>query len=141
LRPLRDGASFGLRFISAAPPGRSGGSGGFLRSAWHKDVEAPPGRNPLAAGDAQASTRSFLIVEYHMKVAKSVKMKPPEVALLELLSFCTVLGSPHREVLSSCRLPRKSEWYHPQLARRRVRRASLLLGLSPLSVGRSKCHE
>jgi hypothetical protein len=119
----------------------SGESGGFLRSALCKDVEAPPGRIPLSAGDAQASTCSFLIVEFHMKVVKSVKMKPPEVALLELLSFHTVHGSPCRDALSSCRSPRKSEWCHPQLACQRACHASLRLGLSPLYVGRSKGRE
>jgi hypothetical protein len=84
---------------------------------------------------------SFLIVEFHMKVVKSVKMKPPEVALLEMLSFHTVHWSSHWDVLSSCQSPRKSEWSHPQLVRRRAPHASLRLGLSPLSIGRSKCCE
>jgi hypothetical protein len=48
---LHGGPSFGLWFIFAAPPGGSGGSGGFLRSTWRKDVEAPD-RNPLYVGDA-----------------------------------------------------------------------------------------
>jgi hypothetical protein len=72
-------------------------------------VDALPGRNPLSAGDATTSICSFLIVEFHMKVVKSVKKKPPEVALLELLLFHVVHGSSCRDALSSCRSPRKSE--------------------------------
>jgi hypothetical protein len=87
LCPLRGGASSVLHFISAAPPNCSGGSGRFPRSAYHKDMEAHSDHNPLSAGDARASTCSFFIVEFRMKVVKFVKMKPHEVALLELLSF------------------------------------------------------
>jgi hypothetical protein len=50
-------------------------------------MEAHSDHNPLSAGDARASTCSFFIVEFRMKVVKFVKMKPHEVALLELLSF------------------------------------------------------
>jgi hypothetical protein len=70
----------------------------------------------LSAGDAQVFVRNFLNVEYHMKVVKSVKMKPLEVALLELLSIHVVHGRPHRDALSSCRSPSKSEWCNPHLA-------------------------
>jgi hypothetical protein len=43
-----------------------------------------------SSGDAQVATRSSLNVEHHMQVVKSVKMKPPEVALLGMLSFRVV---------------------------------------------------
>jgi hypothetical protein len=85
--------------------------------------------------------RCFLNAEYHIKVVKSVKMKPPEVTLLQLLSIRVVQRSPRWDALSSCRSPRKSEWRCPQLARRHARLASSRLGLLLLSVGRTECHE
>jgi hypothetical protein len=39
LRPLHGGTSSDLCFVPAAAPDRSGVSGGFLQSAWYKDVE------------------------------------------------------------------------------------------------------
>jgi hypothetical protein len=87
----------------------------------------------FSTSNTQVATCSFLNVEYHMKVVKSVKMKPPEVALLELLLICTVHGRlwwnalPAAKCLrgivpnfkSPCRSPRKSEWCLPQLVRQR----------------------
>jgi hypothetical protein len=64
LHPLRGGASSVLCFISAAPPDRSGGSGGFPWSTYHKDMEAHSDHNPLSAGDARASTCSFLLSSF-----------------------------------------------------------------------------
>jgi hypothetical protein len=99
------------------------------------------GCNPLSVGDAPIFARCFLNAEYHIKVVKSVKMKPPEVTLLQLLSIRVVQRSPRWDALSSCRSPRKSEWRCPQLARRHARLASSRLGLLLLSVGRTECHE
>jgi hypothetical protein len=48
------------------------------------------GHNSFSTGDAQVTIRAFLDVEFHMKVVKSLKMKPPRVALLDLLSICVV---------------------------------------------------
>jgi hypothetical protein len=50
------------------------------------------GCDSFSVGDAHAATRSSLNVEHHMKVVKSVNMKPPEVTLLEILSICIVHG-------------------------------------------------
>jgi hypothetical protein len=66
---------------------------------------------------------SSLYAEHHMKVVKSMRMKPPEVAILGLLSFGVVLrrlrwfmlqaaqrfggSSPSSKAL--CRSPRKME--------------------------------
>jgi hypothetical protein len=44
-----------------------------------------------SSGDAQVDARSSLYADHHIKVMKSVKMKPPEAALLGLLSFHIVL--------------------------------------------------
>jgi hypothetical protein len=44
LRFMRCGASSDLRYVAPPPPGRLDVSGVSLRSAWRKDVEAPPGR-------------------------------------------------------------------------------------------------
>jgi hypothetical protein len=88
----------------------------------------------FSAGDAQVTTCSFLNVKYHMKVVKYVKMKPPEVTLLELLLICAVHGRLQRNALpaakrlggivpnfkSPCRSPRKLEWCLPQLMHRRA---------------------
>jgi hypothetical protein len=49
-----------------------------------------------------------------MKVIKSVKMKPPEVAPLEMSLIHGVHWRLRQLELSSCRLPRNSEWWHPQ---------------------------
>jgi hypothetical protein len=44
-----------------------------------------------SSGDAQVDARSSLYADHHIKAMKFVKMKPPEVALLGLLSFHIVL--------------------------------------------------
>jgi hypothetical protein len=59
-----------------------------------------------------------------MKVAKSVKMKPPEIASLEMLLLCAVHRTLQRVEISSCRPTRKSEWHRPQLVRQRACRSS-----------------
>jgi hypothetical protein len=111
--------------------------------------------NSFSAGDAQVAMRSSLNVEYHMKVVKSIKMKPPHIALVEMLSIRAVHGRLQRIVLPAtkrlkgtapnfkfpCRSPRKLEWCLPQLVRRCARRSSLCLGLMLMVVSRSKFYE
>jgi hypothetical protein len=94
------------------------------------------GHNSFTAGDAQVSIRDLLAVESRMMVVKSVKMKPPEVAPLEMLSIRDVHMRLRRVELSSCRSSRKSEWRHPQLVRQRARRSSSYLGFLLMSNGR-----
>jgi hypothetical protein len=48
------------------------------------------GYNSFIAGDAQVTVCGFLGTESHMKVVKYVKMKPPEVVPMEMLSICAV---------------------------------------------------
>jgi hypothetical protein len=67
-------------------------SGRFLQFARRKDVEAPPDRNPLSTSDAQVSTHRFLNAEYHMKVIKSVKMKPHKVRFWSCCRFALCMG-------------------------------------------------
>jgi hypothetical protein len=57
------------------------------------------GHNSLFAGDAHVTVCGFLDAKFHMKVVKSVKMKPPEVALLELLSICAMHRSLRQDEL------------------------------------------
>jgi hypothetical protein len=99
------------------------------------------GCNSFSTCDAQVTVRGFLDAEFHMKVVKSVMMKPSEFALLELLSICVVHRRLQRNELSSCRSSRKSEWWHPQLVRQCAHHSSFYLGLLMMSDGRSKCHE
>jgi hypothetical protein len=49
-----------------------------------------------------------------MEVIKYGKMKPSEVALLELLSIHAVHRRLWQDELSSCRSLRKMEWRHPR---------------------------
>jgi hypothetical protein len=56
---------------------------------------------PPQLGDAQVTACSFLNADYRMKVVKSIKMKPYEVVLLELLSIHIVHRSLWQDALSS----------------------------------------
>jgi hypothetical protein len=70
------------------------------------------GRNS-SAGDAHVSVRGFLDTEFLMKVVNSIKMKPSEVALRDLLSIRAVHRRLGRDELSSCKSSRKLEWHCP----------------------------
>jgi hypothetical protein len=48
------------------------------------------GCNSFSACDAQVTVCGFLDAELHMKVVKSLKMKPHEVTLMEFLLICIV---------------------------------------------------
>jgi hypothetical protein len=60
---------------------------------------------------------------------------------LELWPVQTGLGSPHWDVMSSCRFSRSSKGGHPQLVCRDAHRDPLRSGLALLSVGHPRCHE
>jgi hypothetical protein len=108
-----------------------------------------------SSGDAQVVARSSLYVVHHMKVVKSVKMKPHEVTLLVLMLFRVVFwrlrqfvlqvtkrfrgSSPNSKFL--CMSPRKSEGFLLQLVHRRARRIVLRLRSFLLVVGHIKFHE
>jgi hypothetical protein len=53
------------------------------------------------------------VVVGRMKVVKSIKMKPPKIAPLEMLLLRHVLRTLRRVELSSCKSLRKSELHHP----------------------------
>jgi hypothetical protein len=76
-----------------------------------------------------------------MKVAKSVKMKPTEVAPMEIVLLRVVHSTLRRVELSSCKLLRKSEWRHPHRVCQRARRSASYLGFLLISDGCAQCHE
>jgi hypothetical protein len=57
------------------------------------------------------------VVVGRMKVVKYVKMKPHEVAPMEMLLLRVVHRTLRQVVLSPCKPSRKLEWHHPQLVR------------------------
>jgi hypothetical protein len=77
----------------------------------------------------------------YIKVVKSIKMKPREVAPLEMLLLRAVHRTLRWVEMSSCRSSRKSEWRRLQLVHQRARRSSSCLGFLLMLDGRARCHE
>jgi hypothetical protein len=98
---------------------------------------------------------SSLYAKHHTKVVKSVKMKPPEIAILRLPSIGVVLRRLRRFTLQAiqhfrgssasskalCRSPSKMEGCLLQLMLWHARRVIPWLGSFSLVVGRAKFHE
>jgi hypothetical protein len=81
------------------------------------------------------------VVIGRMKVIKSIKLKPLEVAPLKMLLLRVVLRALRPVEQSSCRSSRKLEWHYPKLVCQRVRRSSSSLGFLLMSDGRAQCRE
>jgi hypothetical protein len=127
------------------------------------DITLLPPQHSVALSDrdsdgvAQVVTRNSLDAKHHMKVVKSIKMKPPKVTLLGLQSFHFVLqrlrwfalqaaqrfrgSSPSSKSL--CRPPRKLEACLLQIVLRHAWPVVLRLGSFPFSmvVGHAHFHK
>jgi hypothetical protein len=98
------------------------------------------GRNSCA-GDTQVVVHGLLAAKSHMKVVKSIKMKPHEVAPMEMSLIRVMHWRLQWLELSYCMLLRKSELHRLQLMHQRAHRSSSCLGFLLMSVGRSRCRE